>query len=332
MKQSIHQHEHDAPGTQDERGGAPAGTGPQSAIIKLIAAGFEASGAAVALFGPDDTIAFASPSFVKLYAVQPDASTFSDIMRHCYQIKAGPVFSTDIDTWLERAQEKRRSAGQRAFEIDMRDGRWFWANETNFAGGWLLLVATEISVLKSNERMLQLARDAAQLAANTDALTGVFNRRYAMEALDNAIRTASIERKDLSVALIDLDNFKGINDRFGHMVGDRVLCHFTAACQRVLRKKDTFARIGGEEFLLIMPGTILTEAATGVDRLSRHIETSGREDGLETDYTFSAGLALLSEGDMPERLLHRADRALYRAKHLGRNRIEMADEDSISLA
>lgn len=290
-------------------------------LAKLIIAGLDTGNAAVALFAPDDSFAFASETFRSLFDIQPGARTFDDVMRHCHAARKGPNFSCDIDTWLASAGQKRRSRHHRAFEIDMRDGRWFWANETAFAGGWLLLVITEITVLKSNERMLRLARDVAELAAGTDSLTGLRNRRFAINAFSEEIEKAKANSKPLSIALIDLDRFKTINDEHGHIAGDTVLCDFADLCRCVLRKRDVFARIGGEEFLLIMPNTDLGEAAVAVERLRSQAETTPSTAGI--GYTLSAGVALHA-GDTLEQLFHRADRALYRAKHLGRNRLELA--------
>lgn len=290
-------------------------------LAKLILAGLDTGNAAVALFAPDDSFAYTSETFRGLFDIQPGTHTFAEAMRHCHRARKGPNFATGIEEWLDRAMEKRRSRSQRAFEIDMRDGRWFWANETTFAGGWLLLVVTEITVLKSNERMLRLARDVAELAADTDSLTGLRNRRFAINAFSEEIEKAKASGKPLSIALIDLDRFKTINDEHGHIAGDKVLCDFADLCRCILRKRDVFARIGGEEFLLIMPKTDLGEAAVAVERLRSHAEMTPSAAGIS--YTLSAGVAL-HQGDTLEQFFHRADRALYRAKHLGRNRLELA--------
>ncbi len=298
--------------------------GSDSTLVNLIAAGFEASATAVVLFAPDDTLAFASSAFAELYDVQPGARTFADVMRHCHATGKGPKFSVDIDAWLLLAATKRRSAPHRAFEIDMADGRWFWASETSYAGGWMLLVVTEITVLKSNERMLQMARDAAEIAAGTDSLTGLPNRRHAMTAFAEAIRQADATASPLSLVLIDLDHFKTINDRFGHQAGDDVLCHFADTGKQLLRKTDLLARIGGEEFMLLMPQAARQEALRATERLRLQLSLSPQIEGLDLTYTMSAGIADY-RGETPENLFQKADRALYRAKARGRDCIDMVD-------
>lgn len=290
-------------------------------LARLILAGLDTGNAAVALFAPDDSFAYTSETFRRLFNIQPGTHGFAEAMRHCFATRTGPNFWRHIEAWLDDAMEKRRSRDHRSFEIDMRDGRWFSAHETTFAGGWLLLVVTEITVLKSNERMLRLAREVAELAADTDSLTGLRNRRFAINAFSEEIEKASAQKKPLSVALIDLDRFKTINDQHGHIAGDKVLCDFADLSRCVLRKRDLFARIGGEEFLLIMPNTELGEAAVAVERLRSHAEATPSAAGIS--YTLSAGIAR-HEGDTLEQFFHRADRALYRAKNLGRNRLELA--------
>nr|WP_305111921.1 GGDEF domain-containing protein [Shinella lacus] len=178
-------------------------------------------------------------------------------------------------------------------------------------------------MLKSTERVLQLARDAAQLAADTDPLTGLLNRRAAMERLDAEMRAAFRDCTQLSLVLIDLDHFKTINDRYGHAKGDDVLRHFAAAGRQQLRGGDVFARIGGEEFMVLMPGTGIRQATQAVERLRSHVREEENRAGLCCTYTMSAGVAEYC-GNAVEDLFERADRALYSAKHLGRDRIEQA--------
>lgn len=316
-------------GLRDEGVSAYAGTILPLALLRdraltdVILSGLDASGVAFALFSPDDELSYGSAAFRTLFDVQPGIKNFADIMRHCHEHKIGPKVTTPFDTFLDMACQKRRSSPQRSFEIDISDDRWFLVNETLLPGGWLWHVFTDITMLKSNERMLRLARDAAQLAADTDPLTGLLNRRAAMERLDSETQAALRDGTPLSLVLIDLDHFKTINDRYGHATGDRVLKHFAASGRRQLRPGDTFARIGGEEFMLLMPGADIKQATNAARRLRRHIAQAVGRGELSCDYTMSAGVAEC-RGPLAEDLFERADRALYRAKHLGRDRIERA--------
>ena len=294
------------------------------ATTDLILSGLDASGVAFALFSPDDELSYGSTAFKTLFGVEPGARTFADIMRNCHVRNIGPKVTAPIEDFLDAARKKRRSSPQRTFEIDISDDRWFLVNETLLSGGWLWHVFTDITMLKSNERMLQVARDAAQLAADTDPLTGLLNRRAAMERLDAEMQIAFRDCTRLSLALIDLDHFKAINDRYGHAKGDDVLRHFAATGRQQMRGVDVFARIGGEEFLVLMPGAGIREAVDAIDRLRQHIGRDEASPGLGCAYTMSAGVAEYC-GNAADDLFERADRALYRAKHRGRDRTEQAD-------
>jgi diguanylate cyclase len=294
------------------------------ATTDLILSGLDASGVAFALFSPDDDLAYGSSAFRLLFDVEPGALTFADIMHDCHVKRAGPKIGMPVEEFLDTAGRKRRSSPQRVFEIDISDDRWFLVNETLLPGGWLWDVFTDITMLKSNERVLQLARDAAQLAADTDPLTSLLNRRAAMERLEVEIQAAFRDGAQLSLALIDLDHFKGINDRYGHANGDRVLKHFATAGRQELRGGDIFARIGGEEFLVLMPGTGIRQATDAIERLRSHIARAENCSDICGAYTMSAGIAEFC-GTTAEELFERADQALYRAKHLGRDRITCAE-------
>jgi diguanylate cyclase (GGDEF)-like protein len=294
------------------------------ATSDLVLSGLDASGVAFALFSPDDELSYGSAAFRALFDVQPGTWTFADIMRHCHARNIGPKVSGQIEAFLDVAQAKRRSSPQRTFEIDICDERWFLVNETLLPGGWLWHVFTDITMLKSNERMLRIARDAAQRAAHTDPLTGLLNRRAAMERLELSVRHAFSNCTQLSLVLIDLDHFKSINDRYGHAKGDEVLRHFASAGHQQFRGADVFARIGGEEFLVLLPATGIKEAISAVERLRRHLARDETLAELGCAYTMSAGIAEYC-GNAAGDLFERADRALYRAKNLGRDRIEEAD-------
>ncbi|MGQ3293274.1 MAG: diguanylate cyclase, partial [Shinella sp.] len=236
------------------------------ATTDLILSGLDASGVAFALFSPEDELSYGSTAFKALFDVRPGTRTFTEIMRNCHMRSTGPKVSTPIEDFLDMARRKRRSSPQRTFEIDISDDRWFLVNETLLPGGWLWHVFTDITMLKSNEQVLQLARDAAQRAADTDPLTGLLNRRAGMERLAAEMQSAARDGSPLSLALIDLDHFKSVNDRYGHTKGDQVLQHFAAAGRQQLRGGDVFARIGGEEFLVLMPETGIEEAVNAIER------------------------------------------------------------------
>ncbi len=165
-------------------------------------------------------------------------------------------------------------------------------------------------------------RDAAASRASRDELTGIFNRRHLEAELAVQIARANRRGSPLTVALLDIDHFKRINDLFGHGVGDQALRHVADVMRRNIRSGDVLGRYGGEEFLLIMPDTEATSAAVLCNRLRDAVRAS-RPESLSEDrpLTISGGLAQLGRAESREDLIQRADVALYRAKAEGRDRI-----------
>jgi diguanylate cyclase (GGDEF)-like protein len=161
--------------------------------------------------------------------------------------------------------------------------------------------------------------------AELDELTGSFNRRCIMRMLDDEIARAHRSKTPFSVALIDLDWFKRINDAYGHPTGDEVLRTFAITVFANIRGIDRFGRYGGEEFLLILPETPHDVAARILDRqreIVAELDWSAFSPGMRV--TISAGVATLAPNEAPDALLARADSALYAAKARGRNRIASA--------
>ncbi len=174
------------------------------------------------------------------------------------------------------------------------------------------------------QRGLQLkeAYKRIEELAELDELTGSFNRRSIMRMLDDEISRALRSKQPCSVALIDLDWFKRINDRFGHPTGDEVLRTFAITVFANIRSIDKFGRYGGEEFLLILPETEDDAAQRTLDRLRAivaDLDWSAISSGMSV--TISAGITKLQPDDSPDSILARADAALYRAKDLGRNKV-----------
>jgi diguanylate cyclase (GGDEF)-like protein len=192
-----------------------------------------------------------------------------------------------------------------------------------------MFVAVGISVTITTLVVKVLAEHVAQVigqliqAADTDYLTGLLNRRaFDLEFRDQYDR-AQRNRLPLALVMFDLDHFKQVNDRYGHAEGDRVLCDFAALLQRELRGGDTLARVGGEEFAIVLFGVGLHEAGVFAARIGRELE---RQTGERADdrpaLSASAGVSALNEHVRdPETLLLAADRALYAAKTAGRRRV-----------
>jgi diguanylate cyclase (GGDEF)-like protein len=161
--------------------------------------------------------------------------------------------------------------------------------------------------------------------AELDELTGSFNRRHIMRMLDDEIARAHRSQAPCSIALIDLDWFKRVNDAYGHPTGDEVLRTFAITVFANIRNTDRFGRYGGEEFLLVLPDTANDVAARTLDRLRAiiaELDWSAFSPGMRV--TISAGVATLKPVETADTFLARADNALYAAKARGRNRIASA--------
>ncbi|MBN8986838.1 MAG: GGDEF domain-containing protein [Rhizobiales bacterium] len=180
------------------------------------------------------------------------------------------------------------------------------------------------SLYQSGQKLREAYRRIEELA-ELDELTGSHNRRCIMRMLDEEIARAGRNGAPCSIALIDLDWFKRINDVFGHPTGDEVLRTFAITMFANIRGIDRFGRYGGEEFLLVLPGMSTDNAVRALDRLRAIIaELDWSAFSPDMSVTISAGVATLQAEETPDTFLARADRALYAAKARGRNRIASA--------
>jgi diguanylate cyclase len=155
-----------------------------------------------------------------------------------------------------------------------------------------------------------------------DHLTGTLNRRGLSEAFDREIALAERQSQPLSVALLDIDNFKDLNDTFGHQVGDDALVHLAQVIKDTIRPSDNVARFGGEEFMILLPNSDTEHATTVITRLQRELtKRFFLHDNGKVLITFSAGITACLPGEAQAAVITRADRALYQAKRMGKNRV-----------
>jgi len=160
--------------------------------------------------------------------------------------------------------------------------------------------------------------------ATTDALTGILNRHALYPALNQELERSARYARPFSIILFDVDEFKNINDDFGHLEGDKVLRELSKLVSGMLRKTDCVGRWGGEEFLLILPETETAEAQILAERIREKIEET---HFLEKYYiTSSFGVAAYRSGQTLETLLECADKSLYQAKNNGRNQVVVFEE------
>lgn len=164
--------------------------------------------------------------------------------------------------------------------------------------------------------------------ARTDALTGLTNRMFFFELAKHEINKSLRHKETLTFAYIDIDNFKQVNDQFGHSVGDKLLCLVADAAKSTLRKIDIIARIGGDEFAILLPRTSYESAEVVLHRVQRLLLASMKQEGFSV--TFSIGAITFNEPpDSVNEMLEKADNLMYFAKKQGKNMLQ--HETSISL-
>jgi diguanylate cyclase (GGDEF)-like protein/PAS domain S-box-containing protein len=229
----------------------------------------------------------------------------------------------DSKAFLRRVKELYADPGQDDHcEIALKDGRTLERHSTALRGArgryfgrvWFF---RDITARKQTETTL---RDLA----SRDPLTGVANRRHFFERAAEEFARSRRYKRPLSILMLDIDHFKPINDRYGHQRGDEVLKVLCGMSKTRLRDVDLLARIGGEEFTVLLPETDAEGARIVAERLREFVAGLKVEtEGAEIRWTISIGLAALLPSDTSsEDCLRRADKALYRAKDGGRNRVE----------
>jgi len=224
--------------------------------------------------------------------------------------------------------EERRLLALRVAASRAADERIERYNKIGAAAGLVLMILLTTAILratKAHRQAVELTGELHELAS-TDALTGLPNRRQLMTVLELEMRRAARTGRPLTLALLDVDRFKSVNDRFGHNVGDEVLRAIADELRLVTRGGDLLGRFGGEEFAILMPETKIAEAELACERLRaaiarRYIRLDG---GASIRVTISTGVALLAGEEESAQLIARADSALYTAKADGRNLVRLA--------
>jgi diguanylate cyclase len=178
-------------------------------------------------------------------------------------------------------------------------------------------------------RVRELEHELTQVSAlvQKDPLTQALNRRGLEEAFRIETARATRYESPLVLAMLDVDDFKKLNDSLGHVAGDRALVHLAQVMRATLRPTDLLARLGGEEFAVLFPATELDEAAQATERLQKELVRSNFAfEGQRAAVSFSAGVASWRRAEVLEELIRRADAALYAAKRAGKNRVSKAQE------
>ena len=270
----------------------------------------------------DGTVTYVSPSVQRVRGITPEeaapqtldqihpAESVARVTAYYEALFAAIQAETELPTFRGEQQYYRKDGSIMTGELEVKpqldaDGRVVQ----------ILGVTRDVSERKRLESELQRL-------ALTDDLTGAYNRRYANEILPMAIKKFHRYRTPASVLLIDIDHFKAINDRCGHLVGDAVLTEFARRIAEVVRESDTLVRWGGEEFLLLAERCSMTQAVVVAEKLQAAFAHPVHDAG---EVTVSIGVAEINAGDDLDSWIHRADDAMYAAKAAGRDSIQVSE-------
>lgn len=207
------------------------------------------------------------------------------------------------------------------------DGSTVWLSLLSRPIQWNGEQVVQVTAMDITEQ--QLLRERLEHRANYDGLTNLLNRRAVMELLEKQFAHDQRYANSLCCVLIDFDNFKSVNDQYGHQVGDEVLKLFAATCKKSIRKSDFIGRWGGEEFVLVLPNTDVEQAVAIAERICESMtKLRVAAENVYVGFSVSMGVSFLSDDiSSVEQLVSKADKALYQAKYQGKNRVVIATEE-----
>ncbi len=241
---------------------------------------------------------------------------YEDLLRGAQNISA-----ESQDDYVRRRLAWVKRGGPEPMDLKMGNGAVVRCNVASLPGGGRMLIYSDVTdIVRAAEELERLA--------TIDGMTGIYNRRHFLDLADREWSRARRHDRAISFLMIDIDNFKRINDTFGHQVGDAVICHLATMARDSKRDADVLARVGGEEFALLLPETNLTDANIVAERLRLEVAHSKPPAApLSVAPTISVGVAAATN-DMPDfsALMRTADEALYQAKRSGRNRVVCLQE------
>ena len=189
----------------------------------------------------------------------------------------------------------------------------------------------QLERLSSKVSSLEVALKKAKKESLTDGLTGIYNRKAFDEYLKNLVEQNAVFHSPFSMLMLDIDDFKKINDTYGHQIGDRIILAMVQKCEQFIRKVDYFSRYGGEEFVIILTGASLKNGLKKARQICKSIAQAqysidnahdiARQGGTELSFTVSIGVSAYQKGDTEATVTERADKALYLAKRGGKNAV-----------
>jgi len=243
---------------------------------------------------------------------------FADVMRNACAAGVVSLPASMVARYIDRRIEQLRAGDETPLDLQLADGTTVRCRCKALAAGGRFLSYTDVTDLVRHAETLERL-------ATVDDLTGICNRRHFMTLAQTAWERFR-DGEPFSLLILDLDLFKSVNDRFGHIGGDAVIRHVVDVCRSTKRDADILARLGGEEFALLLPDTRAPEAAAFAEELRRRVEAAPVAiENTILRITTSIGIAEAERGMARiGDLMKRADKALYEAKRAGRNRVRLA--------
>lgn len=289
----------------------------------------------IAVLDQNDVILYFNRAFAHMFGFTDEVKVGQNHSDFAYWLFTNKITVSQIDDfseWLKRLACMHRQQSYRRIEVELTDGRWLALTAQVYQNGSLILAVADITSHKQTELALIHAHRELEQLALSDELTGLANRRSFLRDLHSEFQRHRRYQGKTCLAMLDLDFFKGVNDRYGHPAGDAVLRHFGQILSTSLRSQDKCGRIGGEEFAVLFTETELDQASLVIERMRERLQsTSCRFDGIDLHYTFSAGISAMgSEIISTDLWLKIADQALYLAKQNGRNRTELTPHTELA--
>jgi diguanylate cyclase (GGDEF)-like protein len=266
---------------------------------------------------------FINRAFRKMWDLPDDKAdarpAFIALLYHGRDTKAYAIPPTEIDAYVAQRMALVRRGDETPLDLALANGEVLRFKCKTLPGGGRMLSYSSIT---------DLVRQAEELRtlATTDPLTGAYNRRHFFALAEAEWQRFSRYERPISLLMLDIDHFKAVNDQHGHDAGDRAIAMVADACRKAKRDTDVLARVGGEEFAILLPETNAADAAQFAERLRRAVvEPEARDIRQPAKVTISIGVAQASaEANSIAKLMKQADSALYAAKRQGRDRVVVA--------